>query len=161
MKAVNCTWIATAIALLFLTSCTQNSHEVFDEAPGLQARADAQIKFNVTGMDGLYSTILDDCVPPNGNCFSTSKIAPGKVYSNDLDAAINGNDLNNFLNTENGKLFLRQLDVKVASDLIHGKTTIKKYFGRHFAVYQSAQNPYQGPDYGRNGLPIKSSDIPN
>lgn len=161
MKAANCTWIATAIALLFLSSCTSKSNEVFDETPGLQAKASSYRQMNVSGMDGLYSTILDDCVPPNGNCFSTAKIAPGKAYYGDLNAAINNNSFETFLQTDNGKVFLSQLDTRVATDLLNGKTTIKQYFGRHFAVYKDAKTPYDGPDYGKNGSPIKFSDIPN
>lgn len=160
MKAARLSWIITAIAVMFLVSCSRDMDGLPGDDPQIQNRMNSQSQ-SVQGVEGTYSSFADDCIPPAGNCFNSSRVAPSQVYYSSLEASVTNNSVFSFVQTDEGKQFLSGLDSKVANDLLTGNTTIMKYAGRYFAVYPGATGPYDGPNYGKGGGPFKASEIPN
>ncbi|MEM0995890.1 MAG: hypothetical protein AAGN35_02375 [Bacteroidota bacterium] len=159
MKAANLSWIVAVVAMFLLPSCAVEN----EDSPMGDAQVQARINANYTvlGVDGVYSALLDDCVPPAGNCFNNARVAPSRVYYQELNTAINTHHVRDFLQTDNGKLFLTSLDPKVAADLLAERTTIQKFSNDYFIVYPSAKGPYDGPNYSQGGIPLKPADIPD
>lgn len=161
MKAAKLSWMITAIAVMFLVSCSRDSEDLLGNEPQIQNRMNASYSQSVMGVEGTYSSFADDCIPPAGNCFNSSRIAPSQVYYSSLESSVSNNSVFSFVQTDEGKQFLMGLDSKVAHDLLSGNTTIMKFSGRYFAVYPGATSPYDGPNYGKGGQPFKPSEIPN
>jgi hypothetical protein len=159
MKAAKVSWMITVIAVLFLVSCSRQNDDFPVDEPQIQNRLNSSL--SVSGVEGTYSSFADDCIPPAGNCFNSSRVAPSQTYFSDLESSVINNSVFSFVQTDEGKQFLTGLDSKVANDLMSGNTTIMKFSGRYFAVYPGATGPYDGPNYGQGGAPFKASEIPN